>query len=89
MTVEEYSTALRTKRDRLESVWSAVNLMKRRKKDAAIVKDYLSMKQELDSCQTVRFNSKPRLPQMAYINEGSKSKNYEEQSHFPLLVQSD
>ena len=71
LTVEEYSADLREKRHQLEDVWSTLNQRKRKKRDTDVVKDYVSMQSEIDSCTTVRFANRPQLPRMTYIKGGS------------------
>lgn len=77
LTVEDHSTYLRQKRDQLENVWSALHQRRKGKRDTEIVNDFVSIEKEINSCQQVRFKQKPRLPQMAYVNEGPASKNFQ------------
>ena len=74
LIVEEYSSGLREKGDRLEDMWSSINQMRKGQRDTEVVHNFSTLAQEIDSCQTLRFKQAPRLPRLTYLHKGSAGK---------------
>ena len=75
LIIEEYSSGLREKGDRLDDMWSSINQMRKGWRDTEVVHNFSTIAQEIDSCQAVKFKQALRLLRITYLHKlGSTSK---------------